>query len=85
MARRGRHRGFSEVLDDRRDARAEAPLNPIEHRPSAAVLDGVVQDRGDRLGLVAAVLEHQAADDEQVRQVRDLGPDAALATVDLLR
>lgn len=75
----------SEVLDDRRDAGAEALVNPLEQRPSAAVLDGVVQHRGDRLFLIAAVLEHQAANYEQVRQIRDLGPDPALATVNLLR
>lgn len=73
------------AFDDRRNAGAEAPLDSFKQRPSAAVLDRVVQHRGDRILLIAAVLEHQAANDEQVRQIRDLGPDPALATVDLVR
>jgi hypothetical protein len=42
-----------------------------------------VEHRGDRLVLVAAVLDHQAGDDEQMGQIRDLGSGAALVSVDL--
>ena len=47
----------------------------------AAVLDDVVQQRGDRLVLVAVHLEHQRRDREQVRRVRDLRALAQLPVV----
>ena len=40
----------------------------------AAVLDDIVQEAGDGLVFVAAVLEHQARDRQQVIQVGDPGP-----------
>jgi hypothetical protein len=44
-----------------------------------------VQHRRDRLVLVAAVLHHQPADDEQVSEIRDLGTRPPLMAVHLLR
>ena len=70
-------------FDDVRDAVAEYAANAVEHRASAAVLDAVVQHRRDRFGLVTAVLEDEAGDDEQVGEIGDLGPDPALLALDL--
>ena len=79
---RGRHGGFgaSNVSEqrrhDRRDPIAELLADPRERRLAALVLGAVVQQRGDRLVFVAAVLEHETGDREQVR---DVGHAAALA------
>jgi len=42
-----------------------------------------MEHRRDRLILIATVLKHQASDDQQVRQVRDLSSYPPLAPVDL--
>ena len=47
-----------------------------EHPLAAPVLGRVVEQRGDRLVLAAAVLDHQRADAEEVA---DIGDAAALA------
>lgn len=65
--------------DDLCHARAEIALDPLELRCTAGVLDAVVEHRGDRLILAAAILEHEARDDEQVRHIGDLGPEPATA------
>ena len=71
-------------LDDRGDPGPEAARDPREQRPATAVLDRVVQHRGDRLILIAATLKHQAGDHQQMGHVRDLGAGAAQAAVNLL-
>src|SRR4051794_7206284 len=50
-------------------------------RSAAAVLDRVVQQRGDRLVLAASHLEHERGHAQKVRDVRDLGALAQLRTV----
>ena len=47
----------------------------------AAVFDGVVQQAGDGLVLVAAVFDHQGGNGQQVAEVRDAGALAHLAGV----
>ena len=59
------------ALDDRGDLGPEPLVDLAERAHAAAVLDDVVQQRGDRRRLVAAVLEHERADREQMREVRD--------------
>ena len=71
--------------DDAGGVVAELGADALEHRLAAAVLDGVVQQRADRLGLAAAHLEHERGDAQQVRDVRDLGALAQLAAVVLGR
>ena len=68
-------------LDDPRDVVAELVADALEHRPPAAVLDRVVQQRADRLGLAPAHLEHERRDAEQVRDVRDRRALAQLPAV----
>jgi hypothetical protein len=63
-------------------ALTEVAPQALEQLAPAAVLDAVVEHRRNRLVLVAAVLEHEARDDEQVRHVGDLGSEPA-AAVDL--
>ena len=67
--------------DDPGGVVAELGADALEHRLAAAVLDRVVQQRADRLGLAAAHLEHERGDREQVRDVRDLGALAQLPAV----
>ena len=45
------------------------------------ILEGIVQERGNRLVFVAAVVQHQRADAEQVRHVRDGRPLAPIVRV----
>jgi hypothetical protein len=71
-ARVGGIYGVRTRLHNRRDIRAELAVDALEHRSPAAILDTVVQQRGDRLGLIAAVFEHQPGHDHEVRGVRDL-------------
>jgi hypothetical protein len=47
--------------DDGGDLGAELGADAFEHGWPAAVLDGVVKERGDRLGLVAAVFQDKPA------------------------
>jgi hypothetical protein len=49
----------------------ESPPDLVEHPLASLVLGGVVQERCDRLVLVAAVLDHERADPEQVADVGD--------------
>jgi hypothetical protein len=51
-------------LDNGGDARAEVGLDVLEPGLAALVLDRVVEQRRDRLVLVAAVLDHQGRDPE---------------------
>jgi hypothetical protein len=52
----------------------DGPLvRDLEHRHASAAFHRVVEPRGNRLRLVAAILEHQACDDEQMREIWDLG------------
>lgn len=44
-----------------------------------------MQQCGDRLILIAAILDHQAAHHQQVREIRDLRPRPPLMPVDLRR
>ena len=53
-----------QLLDDLRHPRPELAADPLEQRAPAAVLNRVVQDRRDRLVLVASVLEHESGDDQ---------------------
>jgi hypothetical protein len=71
-------------LDDGGDLGPEPGADAVEHGRPAAVLDGVVEERGDRLVLVAAVFEHESGDDEQVRGVRDLRSETAVPAVRLV-
>jgi hypothetical protein len=73
------------ALDDRGDPLAEAIADPVEHRPPAPVLDRVVKHRRNRLVLIAPLLEHQARDDEQMREVGNLGALAELTAVNFER
>ena len=76
----------SELAATMRAASAPNSLaDALEHRRPAAVLDGVVEQRADRLGLAAAHLEHERGDGQQVRDVGDLGALAQLAAVVLGR
>jgi hypothetical protein len=43
-----------------------------------------VEERADRLVLVAAVFEHESGDDEQVRGVRDLRSETAVPAMRLV-
>ena len=69
------------ALDDPRDLAAE-PLADLL-RLHVRVLDRVVQQRGDGLGLGAAVVEHQRGDVEQVGDVGDVAALAGLRAVQL--
>ncbi len=68
-----------------------SPQQPDAHRvemaraDATAILDGIVQQRADRLVLVAAVVQYQPGDDEQVRDVRDAGSLAQLIPVHVRR
>ena len=80
------HGGFgseslSELASTIRATSSPNSADPFEHRRAAAVLDRVVQQRADRLGLVAAHLEHERGDTEQVGDVRDRRSLAQLAAV----
>ena len=68
-------------VDDPCGVLAELEADAFEHRRAAAVLDGVVQERADRLGLAAAHLEHERGHAEEVRDVGDRGALAQLAPV----
>ena len=74
---RSYHGGFGSVSlsEFASTIRATSGPNSVAIRSSigaaAAVLDGVVQQRADRLGLAAAHLEHERGDAEQVGDVRD--------------
>jgi hypothetical protein len=72
-------------LDDRRNLVAEVGPDPLEHRHASAAFHCVVEQRGNRLRLVAAILEHQACDDEQMREIWDLGAEAPLFALGLVR
>ncbi len=52
-----------------------------EHPLSASVFRCVVKQRGDRLVLAAAILDHQRAHAEQMADVRDAAAFAQLGTV----
>jgi hypothetical protein len=71
--------------DNLLDARAEAPADLVGLHLVRLVLEGVVQQRGDRLVLVAAVLEHDGGHADQVRDVGDLAALAELVLVQLGR
>jgi hypothetical protein len=72
--------GFDEVGDTRAEPRSDA----IEHRSPSGILGRVVEQRGDRLVLVAPVLEHEPRDDEQVGEVGDLRSHPPLVAVQLV-
>src|SRR6478672_2826802 len=52
---------------------------------TAGILDGVVEQGGDGLGLGPAELEHGRADGQQVRDVGNVGALAGLAGMELDR
>lgn len=58
-------------VDDVRDRLAVAAADVLQAPPPALVLGGVVQQRRDRLALRSAVLEDEAGD---AQQMRDVGP-----------
>jgi hypothetical protein len=60
-------------------------LDSLEQRAPAAILDRVVEKRGDHLILVAAVLEDEARDHEEMGHVGDVRPDSARIAVHLVR
>ena len=64
--------GVGACLDDRGDTGPEAVEDAPAHRVAVAVLDRVVQQPGDRLLLITAVLQNERGDGEQVRDVGDL-------------
>ena len=59
-------------------------MDPVEHGRAAAVLDGVVKERGDRLGLVSSVFQDEPGNDHQMRDVGDLGAETPLPAVHLV-
>ena len=70
-------------VDDIRDLAAEAIANSAEHRLTALVFDGVVQQSGNRGVLITAGLDHQRGDCEKMPDVGYVGSLASLRTVDL--
>ena len=70
--------------DDVADDVAEAGADLGERRFPAAVFGGVVQQRGDRLIFIGAVLEGERRHAEDVRDVRNAGPLAPLPAVHLV-
>ena len=77
--------GVGARLHDVGDAAAEELTDAPECPVAALVLDGVVQQRGDRLVLVAAVLEDERRDAHEVRDIRDLRALSTLAGVQFAR
>src|SRR5205807_2550885 len=63
------------------DMVAEPRPDLVQHRLASLILGGIVQERGDRLVLVAAVLDHERADAEQVTDIRDAAALADLRAV----
>src|SRR5207248_6650506 len=57
-------------IDDVRDAVAEAEADVLESLASTAVLGSIMQERGDRLVLVAAGIDDEGRDAEEVSGVR---------------
>ena len=70
-------------LDDAGDVVAEALPDLLERGVSAGVFGAVVEERGDRLVLTAAVFEHERAHRKQMRDVGDRCCLAHLACVEL--
>ena len=73
--------GFGDLGDDGSDAIAVALGDKAEGGCPALVLDGVVEEGGDRGVLVAAVVDDGPGHDEQVAEVRDVGALPALVAV----
>ena len=70
------------VGDDRRHGIAEALPNFLEDRFAALVFDRIVEEGGDSLILVAAVLEDECGDGEQVGNVGDIRALSTLLAVE---
>ena len=64
---------------------AERKLDAVELEIIKASLDGIVQERRDGHVLVAAVLQHQRRDTEQVPDVRNIAPFPRLVAVQVVR
>ena len=76
--------GVGAAQDDAGDVVAEGVADLAFDRCAVvAVLDGVVQQAGDRGVLAAAVLEHDGGDGHEVGEVGDRGALADLGGVDL--
>ena len=76
-------KGVGQAVDDHRDHRTEPSTDLIQRRLPALILRPIVEQCGDCLVLVAAVLERQAAHGEQMRGVRNRRSLAGLARVQL--
>ena len=72
-------------LDDRLDPVAEARADLVGRHLVRLVFQRVVQQRADRLVLVAAVLEHDGRDPDEVRHIGDVAAFALLVLVQLRR
>lgn len=70
--RLGRRVGVGARLDDARDGLAELSPDALQGRWSALILDGVVQQRGNRLIFGSAVLDDERRQAEQVPKVGDV-------------
>ena len=68
--RLGQGVGVGATFDDFDHCGAESSGDLVARDLPALIFDGVVQQRGDGLILVAAVLHHQRGHGQQVRQVR---------------
>ena len=75
--------GVGQAVDEHLDHRTEPATDLIQRGLPALILRPVVEQRGDRLVLVAAVLERQAAHGEEMHDVRDRRSLAGLARVQL--
>lgn len=71
--------------DDLGDTLTKLGTNDVQGRQASLVFDGVVKQRGDGLVLVAAGLDDQGRDAQQVREVGDIGAFADLLAVQARR
>lgn len=77
--------GVAARLDDLGDRSSEPFLDECCRARAALIFDGIMKDRRDRLVLRCAMLQSQARDREQVRDVRDLGSLPSLRAVETAR
>ncbi len=75
--------GVRAAVDDLRHTIAESLANRRAGRGAALVLHGVVQQGGDRLAFVGAVLQRNARHAEQMRHVRHTAALARLLGMQL--
>ena len=88
---RARHGGFGTLSASVQPRTIAATRSPNRSRMTASVgnraliLDGIVEERGDCLILIAAIFEHERGHAEQMRDIGQIRPLAPLPSVQVSR